>query len=135
LKALNYRMNRLTYSVLLATLVAVYAIMLNIMERPAGAVEVIAAFLVVPRLHDIGRSGWWFLVLVAGEFIAIAIGWQGGTEGILLAGGIYVLVALVVLTLLAFIPGEPCENRWGLPPEFGFHMRRETAEAEVDWRR
>ncbi len=136
MRALNYRMNRLTYSVLLASFVVVVTIILQFTDRP-GPTEVLAAFIVVPRLHDIGRSGWWYVALVACEFAAIAIGWQGGTDGILIAGGVFMLLALVVLTVLAFIPGEPQENRWGLPPEFGFHLRRDTTEPEpeIEWQR
>jgi uncharacterized membrane protein YhaH (DUF805 family) len=127
-------MNRLTYAILLAFLVVLVTTLLQFTDRP-GPTEVLAAFIVVPRLHDIGRSGWWYLVLIVGEFAALAAGWQGGTNGILVAGGIYAIFALSVLVILAFIPGERRENRWGVPSEFGVHLKRHTSEPEpeIEW--
>jgi uncharacterized membrane protein YhaH (DUF805 family) len=129
-------MNRLTYLVWFAVFVIVVTILLQFTDRP-GPTEVLAALIVVPRLHDIGRSGWWYLVLIFAEAVALAIGWQSGVDGILIAGGIFVMIALAVLMILGFIPGEPRENRWGVPPDFGFHFRRDTREAEpeIEWQR
>jgi uncharacterized membrane protein YhaH (DUF805 family) len=114
-------MNRATYSAWLAILIAAYIILTATIERPPGA-EVAVAFLTVPRLHDIGRSGWWLLTLLAGEFLAVAIGWQGGEHGILLAGGLFAFFALMVLVVIALIPGEPEANKWGEPPSPGFEF-------------
>jgi hypothetical protein len=75
------------------------------------------------------------LVTILLQFAALAVGWQGGTNGILVAGGIYAIFALSVLVILAFIPGERRENRWGVPPEFGVHLKRDTSEPkpEIEW--
>ena len=121
MRALSYRMNRTTYGVLLAGLILVYLVLVNTMKRPPGA-EVIVALIAVPRLHDIGRSGWWMLCLLLGEVVAVTIGWPGGAEGILFAGGLYVLFCLALLVLLGFIPGQGIANRWGEPPLAGVHL-------------
>jgi uncharacterized membrane protein YhaH (DUF805 family) len=114
-------MNRASYGVFLALLVVAYIVMVNTMKRPPGA-EVVVGLIAVPRLHDVGRSGWWLLPLFAGEFLAVAIGWSGGADGILLAGGIYVLLCLFLLIVLGFVPGQPSANRWGEPPLPGVHL-------------
>src|ERR1043166_864208 len=101
MRSLNYRMNRATYGVLLALLAVAYLVMVNTVKRPPGA-ELLVAFIAAPRLHDIGRSGSWLLILLAGEFVAVAIGWSGGPHGIMLTGGIYVLFCMVLLTVLGF---------------------------------
>ena len=119
----NYRMNRTTYAVYLAGFVIVYTILVSTMTRPPALAEVLVALIGIPRLHDIGRSGWWLVVLLAGEFVAIAIGWPGGEDGILIAAGLYFFFGLLVLVVLGFIPGQSDANRWGEPPPPGFRWR------------
>jgi uncharacterized membrane protein YhaH (DUF805 family) len=130
MRAASYRMNRTSYGIALVALIVAYIVLVNTVKRPPGA-EAIVAFIAVPRLHDIGRSGWWLLPLFGGEFLAVAIGWSGGVEGILLAGGMYVLFCLVLLTVLAFIPGQSTANNWGEPPGPGVRFGRSApAKAE-----
>jgi uncharacterized membrane protein YhaH (DUF805 family) len=121
MRAYNYRMNRATYGVLLAGLVVAYVVLVNTMKHPPGA-ELVVAIIAVPRLHDVGRSGWWLLILFVGELVAVGIGWPGGAEGILIAGGFYVLLCLALLVVLGFIPGQRTANSWGEPPVRGFHF-------------
>jgi len=124
-----YRMNRASFGLLLAIMVAAYVVMVNVMKRPPGA-EILVVFITVPRLHDVGLSGWWILLLFLGEFAAILIGATvGGSSGILIGGGIFVLVALLALIGLALIPGESGENRWGPPPAPGIRFGRPKSPA------
>src|SRR5438445_8489506 len=90
----NYRINRVTYAVYLAIFVIAYAAMVIAMKRPPALAEALVAFVAIPRLHDIGRSGWWLLILLGAELAAIAIGWRSGEDGILLGGGLVVLAAM-----------------------------------------
>lgn len=130
MKALSYRMNRATFGLMLALLVVASAVMINTMKRPPGA-EVILLFLLVPRLHDIGWSGWWALLLLVGEFGAIAFGsFAGGADGILIAVGLFVIATVVCLILLSFIPGQPETNRWGDPLPPGIHWKRPKATSK-----
>jgi len=124
MKALAYRTNRATYAVSLAIFVVVVAILMGTWGKP-GPTEVIAAFIVIPRLHDIGRSGWWYVPLALGSLAAVLVGFQfGGLEGGQIAGGLYVLFALALLALLALIPGQPIANKWGESPDSGISWKR-----------
>ena len=127
MKTTAYRANRITYAVHLAIFVAMVVVLLNIWGKP-GPTEVIAAFIVIPRLHDIGRSGWWYAPLVVGEILVAVLGYNlGGLDGVLIAAGIYMLLVLALLAVLALIPGQPFPNRWGNPPPPGIGWKRPEA--------
>ena len=128
----NYRMNRATFGVLLAAFVAVYTVLVLAMTKPPALAEVIVAFIAIPRLHDIGRTGWWLLTLLAGEILAVAIGWPGGVEGIQIAAGLYVLLALILLVILGLVPGEAETNRWGAPPAPGVRLTSRNAASDSE---
>jgi uncharacterized membrane protein YhaH (DUF805 family) len=121
-------MNRASYAMLLGMLVAAYIVMIKFLERPPGA-EIFVALIAVPRLHDIGKSGWWLLTLLVGEVIAVIIGWPYGTDGILIASGLFVLFSLALLVILAFVPGQTSANEWGEPPEPGIRLGRLRASS------
>ena len=124
MKAFAYRANRTTYGALLALAVAIYVVLVNVMEKPPGA-EVPFMFLLVPRLHDLGYSGWWALSLFALEIVFIGIGLMvSGSEGILILGGLFAIVALLGLIVVALLPGEDGTNRWGDPPPPGIQWKR-----------
>jgi hypothetical protein len=82
----NYRINRVTYAVYLAIFVIAYSVMVIAMKRSPALAEALVAFVAIPRLHDVGLGGWWLLILLGAEVVAIAIGWQGGVDGISPAG-------------------------------------------------
>ena len=124
MKAFAFRINRLTYGVLLLGYLLAYAVMVNLLARPPGA-EYGAVVLLALRLHDLGRSGWWAGLLIGGEIAIIAIGSvAGGEEGITIATGMFVMVALIALVVIAFIPGQSRRNRWGDPPPPGLSFKR-----------
>ena len=124
MKAFAFRINRLTYGVLLLGYLLAYAVMVNLLAMPPGA-EYGAVVLLALRLHDLGRSGWWAGLLIGGEIAIIAIGSvAGGEEGITIATGMFVMVALIALVVIAFIPGQSRRNRWGDPPPPGLSFKR-----------
>ena len=130
MKALAYRTNRATYAVMLVIFVVLVAIFVFLTGK-SGPTEVIAAFVVIPRLHDIGRSGLWYLPLVIGEVVAAVAGYRmAGMEGLFMAAGIYVFFALALLILLATIPGQQSRNKWGYPPSPGISLKRPPSEEE-----
>jgi uncharacterized membrane protein YhaH (DUF805 family) len=131
MKALAYRTNRATYAVSLVMFVAIVAILINTLGKP-GPTEVIAAFIVIPRLHDIGRSGWWYAPLIIGEIIVAVIGYQalGSTDGVLIAGGLYLIVVMALFAILALIPGQPNANKWGYPPPPGISWKRRASDEQ-----
>ena len=129
MKALAYRTNRATYAVTMAAFIAFVALMVATVGKP-GPTEVIAAFVVIPRLHDIGRSGWWYLpILIGSVLIAVVAVQTGGLEAAQTALGAYAFLVLLLFAILALIPGQPKANKWGEPPEPGINWKkRKTAE-------
>lgn len=108
----------------MAIFIAIVAVLMNTWGKP-GPTEVIAAFIVIPRLHDIGLSGWWFLPLIVGEILVAVFGYNlGGIDGVLIAAGIYMLFVLALLAVLGLMPGQPVANKWGEPPEPGIIWKR-----------
>jgi uncharacterized membrane protein YhaH (DUF805 family) len=95
------------------------------LPRHAAVSEVVLLFLCVPRLHDIGLSGWWFggallleIAVVAASFILLPLAQAP------IPIGIFVLVAAVALIWLGTKPGEPGANRFGEPPSPGLSFKR-----------
>jgi len=83
----------------------------------------------VPRLHDIGRSGWWVGAAILGEIAVIAAAFAFlPLEGVPIVLGIYGLLAIVWLVVLGIIPGESTANRFGKPTAPGLSFGRPAAE-------
>jgi uncharacterized membrane protein YhaH (DUF805 family) len=115
------RINRATYAAFLAAYVAVFAIAVALQFRIPG--EVLLALICVPRLHDLGRSGWWFGVAVLLEVVVVVAG-----LAIMKMPGISAFAGLVALAapaiVLAFIPGQQAANRFGSVPTSGVSFAR-----------
>ncbi len=115
------RINRAIYSVLLLGFFAIFATAVAFQFRIPG--EVLLVFICVPRLHDLGRSGWWFGLVILVEAAVAAIGVL-----ILNMPGISALATLAVLlvpaAILAFLPGQEGPNRFGDPPLRGLRRPR-----------
>lgn len=77
-------------------------------------VFLLPASLVVRRLHDIGRSGWWYAGLLALVVTAPVISYLSPFK--LLHGALY-LVMLVVVCLFMTKPGQREANKYGPPRE------------------
>ena len=90
----------------------------------------------VRRLHDTNRTGWWILAPLGSYFIGIivagALAGSGATmapgdqtaNGLLMAGGLVGLVAMLVTLVLAlillvfmFLDGTPGPNKYGPDPK------------------
>ena len=90
----------------------------------------------VRRLHDTNRSGWWILapigcyfigviaaVIMAGAGVGMGPDTQAGT-GLIASGGIIALVAMLaafvfalVLVVFWFLDGTPGPNKYGPDPK------------------
>ncbi|MCR5877164.1 DUF805 domain-containing protein [Phenylobacterium sp. J367] len=78
----------------------------------------------IPRLHDLGRSGWWSPAILLAQLALGLIAYLtvGETTGGTVAR---ILVTFVPIIVLGIIPGESQENRFGPPPQPGWrHMFR-----------
>ena len=135
------RINRATYFLGLGLLVAIYAAVNALMTRPTAVSEVVIVLLMVPRLHDIRRSGWWAGAMILGEIVAVGLAVWAATamkndEIILIVSGLFVMVALGLLVLLGCIRGQPGSNKWGVPPPPGLSLKtykagKNTEEADA----
>jgi uncharacterized membrane protein YhaH (DUF805 family) len=105
--------------------VAVFALLIAYTTKPPGMAEVLMIFLGVPRLHDIGRSGWWLALLFAFEVGALTMALVlFSIQGMMIAGGIVVLVMLIAMMILGCIPGDPEANAYGEVPAPGLSLGR-----------
>ena len=127
------RMNRATYWAILGGIIAFVVLVAMFGARPPRVGEGLLIFLCVPRLHDLGRSGWWVLIPLGIELaaVAVAIAVFAGDEAMVILTGAFLVVAGFVV-VLGLIPGQPQANRFGKPPKsmFGFKERRKVSETE-----
>jgi uncharacterized membrane protein YhaH (DUF805 family) len=122
---LKGRMNRATYWLAIGIGLAVFLLLRVLMRGDASINEVVLIILAVPRLHDIGRSGWWVLAPIAFELGTVALGLAFLTpEGFAVAAGLLTLATLALLLWLGVVPGQPNENRFGPAPPAGLDFRR-----------
>ena len=117
---LKSRINRATYWAIFVPVVALYGLVLAFAERPPGIAEGIVIVLGVPRLHDLGASGWWMAAPIVIEIAAlIAAVILLPIDHILIVAGIIVLGMTVMMIVLGAIPGQKLANAYGEPPAPG----------------
>ena len=122
---LRGRMNRATYWLGLSVLVLLYAVLNFVSSKPVPVSEVVIVFLCVPRLHDLGLSGWFVLAPIGLEIAAIVLGLAllPMDQVMVLLGAVTVLIGLGLLVLGA-LPGEPQANRFGDVPARGLQFKK-----------
>jgi uncharacterized membrane protein YhaH (DUF805 family) len=115
--ALKGRMNRATYFATLGLIVVLLVAISIFASKPPAVLEVLLVWIGVPRLHDIGRSGWWILVLFTFEIGGIVAGFMSVPRAdIEIVGGLIVFVMLIAMIVLGCIKGDPGVNDFGDPP-------------------
>jgi uncharacterized membrane protein YhaH (DUF805 family) len=124
------RMNRATYWSILGGMVVFVIAVAAFGVRPPRIAEGLLIFLCVPRLHDLGRSGWWVLIPLGVEVVALVTAFSAfsADDAPMIFGGAFLVIAVVVV-VLGLIPGQPHANRFGEPSKGPFH-RRKVREAE-----
>ena len=127
MSAFSGRLNRAGYWLAFGIITLGLVVLQIVGARHAAISEVVLAILCVPRLHDIGRSGWFVLIGIAIEAAGLAIGFAffpvAQVPAVL---GAAMLVIIGLLIWLGTIPGEADANRWGEPPAPGLSFARRT---------
>jgi len=122
LKIMRGRINRATYWTgvgLLAVLVVVF----NLIGRVHIPGELLVLTLTIPRLHDVGRSGWWTAPFVLLELAVVVVAILTLTpDEFLVAFGFFTIALLIALAWLGAVPGQASANRFGNPPQIGVHF-------------
>lgn len=122
---LQGRMNRAMYWLCVAIIAALYFAMNFVFQKHTPISEVVLIFLCVPRLHDIGRSGWFALIPIALEIGAAVAAFSSlPQETALTVMGIIVLIIGGLIIWLGCIPGDPSTNRFGEAPTPGLEFKR-----------
>ena len=120
------RINRTTYWVIVAVIVALSVVWRLVVGDTARISEVVLLGIAVPRLHDIGRSGWWaggvLGIELAGVILVLAM--QVPLAGAQLAAGLFGLLVIVLMIVLGCLPGEAEANAYGDAPPPGFGSSR-----------
>jgi uncharacterized membrane protein YhaH (DUF805 family) len=127
------RFNRATYWLCLCIIVGAVVIMAELGVRPPRIGEAMLILMCVPRLHDLGKSGWWVLIPLGLELVAIVVAitaFSAEDAYIPLAGAFLVVAGFIVV--LGLIPGQPQANRFGEPAKspFAFRERAKVAQTE-----
>lgn len=129
----KHRINRTTYWVCLAVL-AVWALFAAFVLHKSGGLvdEFVVAAICVPRLHDMGKSGWMVgAVLVAYLALALILATSLNADLISESLGIVAIGIVFVLVYLGLIPGDPGENRYGEQPPPGVNLASRAQESRL----
>jgi len=127
---LKGRTNRATYWAAAAIVVVLYTLLNLVLPGRSSVSELVLIFLCVPRLHDIGRTGWLVLAPLAFEIAAaVTLVVLPGDQGVMVLG-LAALVILGAIIWLGAIPGDPEANRFGEPPAPGVQLRRPSKKAD-----
>jgi len=78
----------------------------------------ITLFNAVKRMHDLGRTGWWIIVigLLLTPLQLIGAGEPAGSGAAAVGSLLRLIASLVYATTLGVLPGQRGANRFGDPP-------------------
>ena len=119
------RINRATYWLCLVVITAIFAAIIAFTDKRVPYGEIVLIVLCVPRLHDVGRSGWWVGGVLIAEIVIVVTALASLPEDqALMVVGLFSLFILVGLVVLGALPGQPGPNRFGPPPAPGLSFGR-----------
>src|SRR3569833_2857759 len=110
---------------LLVGCLAVFFLMLGLFAPQSISLgEVVWVLICIPRLHDIGRSGWWVAPpLMAGIVLGIGAALVLKAGQIEAAVGVGALILLGLIAWLGWVWGVAGPNRFGEAPPPGFEVQ------------
>jgi uncharacterized membrane protein YhaH (DUF805 family) len=130
---LSKRMNRAQYWLLLGAMTIIYV---TLQFVPGGDRVPFSGWLLlaicVPRLHDLGLSGWWSAppLAVVGLF-GLAYALNQDSVIFLLAVTVVFLVSVALLIWLGAVPGQRDPNRFGNPPAAGLRFGKTVSPTDT----
>ncbi len=126
------RMNRAQYWLCLAVVVALYAALLAIPSTRHPAIsEVVLVLVCVPRLHDIGLTGWITAIPLAIELVTVITAiFLFPMQTALMAMGVVVILFAGLLAVLGALPGQKAGNRFGPAPRPGLRFGKTADQSE-----
>ena len=114
------RINRTTYWLAVAVTVVVAIAVQFVTRTPFQGANFMLLVVAVPRLHDIGRAGWWALVVLVLEFAAgMAIGKFLPPAQMMTGIGAIAVLVLALTILVGSVRGDAGPNRFGAQPADG----------------
>jgi uncharacterized membrane protein YhaH (DUF805 family) len=119
------RTNRATYWTGVAVILILMIVIGVVTRKPPHIAEVVLIILGVPRLHDIGKSGWLVLWPIGLEVVGAicAFGFLP-LESAMAVMGLVVLIIAGLMIWLGCIRGQDVENRFGPPPSPGIGWKK-----------
>jgi len=108
------RMNRAMFWSMVVLTVAFYSALRHF-DQKAAVSEVVLAIACIPRLHDFGRTGWYFMLPITIE-ISAAVGMFVFHETNL-SLSIVGLTFIIFIAVIGIIPGQQTPNRFGDRPK------------------
>lgn len=130
MKFLKGRTNRAMYWLCVGIVVAFAVVMAFARPGGPGVSEFVLIIVCIPRLHDIGRSGWWVLAGLAVEVAGVFGGLFLFPAQALLVMGAMNVVLFGFLVWLGALPGQPFDNRFGPPPPPGLSSGKPEAKPD-----
>jgi len=129
---LKGRTNRATYWLLLGIVAVIFSALMLSGAKPPAIGEVVLILLCVPRLHDIGWSGWWAAgIIVLEVVILVGAALALPSDDLLVVAGIYAFGIAGFLIFLGLIPGQATSNRFGERPAPGISFGRKSADPDT----
>jgi uncharacterized membrane protein YhaH (DUF805 family) len=126
---LKYRINRPTYWLSYVVFMVVVSVLAYI-GRLNGGMELMMVVIGVPRLHDIGRSGWLVGAAILAEIVVIvAVSIVASLDTLEIVSGLLFFTIAVLGIWLGAIRGQSGANQWGEPPGPGIRFGRRKASA------
>jgi uncharacterized membrane protein YhaH (DUF805 family) len=119
-------MNRPTYWLCYVLFMLIVSVLVFSGTPPKGGMELMMIFIGIPRLHDIGRSGWLVGIAIIGEIIVIfgALFAGASVDTLEITAGVVFLVIAALGIWLGLISGDAQANTWGEPPQPGIRFGR-----------
>lgn len=121
---MNRRINRATFWLVYGIILALDLTLAYFGSINSSLVMVFAVFCVF-RLHDLGLSGKWALLVLGIQILGVVIAYRYVPEH-QIPTALYLIDGLILpaIVWLGSTPGEPVSNGWGGPPAPGIGLGR-----------